>query len=138
MGFVIPFVKIRVSRRRAFVSGGAMMTRRVGGAADATPGEAEARRGHGGAKSPSGDSSPRRIRGSAAGTREQTLTAIWHATTQYRRNYERGISLASINIGRNSFFSLAEVAKSGFSVLCPYFGNHNTNAGIYGTMKMFN
>ena len=112
MGFVIPFVKIRVPRRRAFVSGGAMMTRRVGGAADATPGEAEARRGHGGAKSPSGDSSPRRIRGSAAGTREQTLTAIWHATTQYRRNYERGISLASINIGRNSFFSLAEVAKS--------------------------
>ena len=47
------------------MSGGAMITRRVGGAADATPGEAGARRGHGIAKSPSGDSSPRRVRGCA-------------------------------------------------------------------------
>ena len=40
-------------------------TRRVGGVADATPGKAEARRGHGSAQSPSGDSSPCRFRGRA-------------------------------------------------------------------------
>ena len=40
-------------------------TRRVGGVADATPGEAEARRGHGSAQSPSGDSSLCRFRGRA-------------------------------------------------------------------------
>ena len=39
-------------------------TRRVGGDADATPGVAEASRGHDNGKSPSGDPSPRRISGS--------------------------------------------------------------------------
>jgi len=49
-------------------------TRRVGGGAPATPGEAEARRGRTSAKSPSGDSSPRRIRGRAEGANR----ICWH------------------------------------------------------------
>jgi len=53
-------------------------TRRVGGGALATPGEAEARRGRTSAKSPSGDLSPRRIRGRAEGA-NRIRRNIWNS-----------------------------------------------------------